>query len=622
MMFGERLIPLAKNMEITEFRGYLESADLSKIPLGHLAFPSRNCLVTKNKVVTRGGLSNDGNAHTVDEAVHSEFVWRDAPGGDRPMRVHGTTLQVKHLGNWITIFTGLDAATTRVFFTTWVDGNTAVIKKRLFFCDGSANLYQWNGFIGTVESFTPNTVTFVADQANLGLMGADAGNVTAQDVRIYSLDANGDVDATELTLSYSTDVTGGLTMVLSGAPAFTPVANDLVISEPTTDANAVSSTFPIDVVYSYKNHVIAANYDRVQVYFSHIETYSLATGLNFTMPVAASRTALTPILMQLDGNFTAMIARKDTLWISDASDWYQVVKSLEQNAYDMWVTVEKFETGEQKGALPMAVAKHKGDIIYMAQDLTVQRITTLDIIGKDDILLLSDGVEALFRRLDSDDVRLYYFERGIFFLFPQESTMVILDTAEEVWYFQPPQDIPINCMSVIDGVKYGHHNGRNETYELFTGRNDLGADMAQAVIATGFIQGKNHFGYQRHDTFGLDIRLTPSTEVLVERYMEENGSKATTSVTFDGESIKTFGSDDDVSWATHPYGSRAWGGSDMSVEELRRAFVFDKERQDGHFETRPIITISGAEAELHLLGIYANEAPSPRNIGQDLFVPR
>ena len=607
-------------MVIDSFIGYRESADISKIPSGYLAYPSRNVLVTKGKVITRGGLENDGNAPTVDEAVHSEFVWKDAPGGERPLRVHGTTLQVKHLGKWVTFFTGLDADTTRVFFATWIDSNTTVIKKRLFFCDGSRNLYQWNGFLGTVASYTPTTITFVADKANLGLMGADAGNVTTQTVVIKSLDGSGVVDDSDEE-TYTTDPTGGLTMALAGAPTFTPVAGDLVFCKPTTVANAVSSTFNIDVIANYQNHLVAAQYDNVSVYLSHVSTYVLATGLTFVQPAAGSRTAVTAIYLQLDGGFQGMSTRKGILWISDNDDWYKVTKTVEVNAYGLWVDVEKFETGESKGCLPMAIAKHKGDLIYLAKDLTLQRITTLDVIGKDDIELLSDDVEALFRRLDNDDVRLYYFERGIYIIFPQESTLIILDTAEQRWYFQPPQDIPMNCMSVIGGIKYGHHNGNNETFQLFTGRNDLGTESAQAVIALGCLDSGKHFDYKDSMKFGIDCRLTLSTEVQGDRYFEENGAKATATYSFVGEDITTFASDDDASWATHPYGSVPWGGTD-DTEDLLRAFVFDLEKQTGYFEIRPIITISGAEAEFHLLAIHIDNAPSKRSIGQNLFVPR
>ena len=604
---------------VTEnFRGYREGADLSKIPAEFLAYPSRNVLVTKGKVVTRGGLENDGTASTGDFPTHSEVLWKDAAGGSRFLRVWGQTVQVKHGDVWFTIFTALDSGVARVIFDTWVDSNGTVIKKRLVFCDGSTSLYTWNGFVGTVASYAPTTLTFVADKANLGLMGTDDGSGTTQTVMLYSLDGNGDVDATD-TGTYTTNPNAGLTIALTGAPAFTPVAGDIVIAKPVTFTNAISSTFPIDAIVSYKNHIVAANYDSVETRWSHVQTYALASGFDFTQPVAASRTALTPVIVYLTGNFTAMAVRKNVLWVSDANRWYKMTKTEEINAYDLWVDVEYRDPGERKGALPMALASHKDDLIYLAQDATLQRITTLDVLEKDDFQLLSDDVEGMFQRFDLDDVRLYYYGRGIFFILPTEGVMLILDTAEQEWYFQPPQDIPIQCMTEVGGVKYGHHNARNETYELFTGRQDLDAARAEAVIATGYQHDGHHFRFKKHSNIGMDCRMTNSTNVLWERMFEEDGAKATGSSSFVGSDHPSFNGDVDASWATSPYGSYPHGGDD-SANDVYRHFVFAKDRVDGYFETRPIITISGDESEFHLLAIWAEDVPSARKISDDLFI--
>lgn len=607
---------------LENWQGYKESADPTKIGPESLTYPSHDVLISKRTVFTRGGMVNDGTPVSGDFPIHSEFVWKDSPGGVRPMRVFGQTLQVKHDGVWITIFTGLDSGVERVFFCSWTDINTTVIKKRLVFCDGSRNLYSWNGFIGTVASYAAPTVTFVADKANLGLMGADAGNVQTRTVTVMSLDTGGFVDASE-DRTYNTNPTAGLTITLD-APVggFTPVAGDIVVSKPDTFAAALPNNRFIDVVFNFKNHVVAACYDTGELLFSHVVTYDLAGGFDFVQPVVGSRTAVTPILLQLDGNFMGMEGKQDLLWVSDADDWYKLTKSTEINAYGLWVDVQKFETGERKGCLPMAVAKHKGDIIYMAQDKTLNRITTLDIIGKDDILLLSDEVEAMFKRLNSTDLRLKYIDRGIYITYPRANTLVILDTAEQTWFFQPPQTLPITCISVIDGDLYGHHNSRNETYELFSGRNDLGAERAQAVIATPLLHDGSSFGYKRHSVFGINCRLNDTAEVLGERFFEENGNKAASTYSFVGADIKTYASDDDDSWATSPYASAGWGGADMVVADLKRAFVFDKERQDGYFDLQVTLTISGEESEFRLLGIYFNETASSRQIDRALFVPR
>lgn len=600
-------------MIANDFKGYIEGRDVTKIPVSNLVYPSKNVIVSKGKISTRGGIVNDGTASTGNNKIHSEFVWKDALGGVRPIRCTGQKVQVKYNDLWYTIFESLDSNVTRVFFATWVDGNGAIIKKRLFFVDGSTKIYQWNGAIAEVDSATSNSVV-VDGTETCAQLGFDAGNVTAQTI-LHFIGSATDANSEE---SQTNDPTGD-TLSISGTFGTTPVAGDIIIAKPVAFADEISATFNLDVIYSYKNHIVVANYDSVNVYFSNIETYSLATGLDFTMPASASRTALTAIFMRLDGNFTAMIARKNVLWISDADDWYKVTKSIEQNAYDLWVDVEKFETGERKGALPMACAKYKGDIIYMAQDKTLQRVTSVEVLGTDEIRQISDEVEALFQRLDLDDIRLYYIERAIYILCPEDSTLVILDLIEG--YFQPPQILPINCMSVIEGVKYGHHNAVDETYILFSGRNDLDTPI-EAKIAFGYQHGQHQFRYKQHTIFGVSCRLTGDTKCDVDQYFEENGAKTSTNFEIDGATIKTYTIDDDVSWATHPYAERSWGGADMEVSELRRAMVFSKFDAVSYFDFRPVFIISGDSNEFHLLAWFIDDQMAKRKIGNDLFISK
>ena len=604
-------------MIVKDFKGYRESADITKIPVENLALPSKNVFVNKGTVTTRGGLVNDGTADTGGTKVHSEHVWKDALGGERPIRCTGQKVQVKYNDKWYTIYSALDSEVTRVFFASWVDNNGAIIKKRLFFVDGSTAIYQWNGAIATVDSYAADVIT-ISGTKTTGQEGFDAGDATAQTVIVYSLDGDGDVDDQD-EYTYSDDPTAGQDLTLDSTPSPVPVADDVVIQKPVKFADEISSIFDLDAIYSYQNHVIVTNYNTVSLYWSHVETYSLATGLDFTMPIVGSRTALTPILMQLDGNFTSMIARKNVLWVSDANDWYKVTKTVEINPYGLWVNVEKFETGETKGALPMAVADHKGDVIYMAQDKTIQRIYTVEVLGTDDISLLSDDVEALFNRLDSDDVRLYYVERAIYFIFPEDSTLVMLDLIEG--YFQPPQIIPINCMSFFGGIKYGHHNAVDETYKLFSGKDDLDTPI-EAKIGFGYQSMGHQFRYKQHTMFGVSCRLTPDTKISVQQFFEENAGKTETNFEIDGASVKTYKLNDDVSWATHPYADRSWAGADMSANELNRAMVFSKFNAVSYFDFKPEFTISGDTNNFHLLAWYIDDKVAPRKIGNDLFISK
>lgn len=596
------------------FKGYAESRDLTKVPESFLVYPSKNVLVTKGKVITRGGITNDGVAPTTLNKVHSSTVWKDALGGKRHIRVTGRLVQVKYDSKWLTIYSAISATALRVFFATWVDSNGAIYKKRLVMCDGSTNLYTWNGAIEKVTSYLAQNITLDTTKTMLQ-DGHDLGNSNHQTIIHYSLDGSGAVTGTHEYLHDSDCSTN--VMHLTTVPNPVPVAGDIIITKPVLLADAISASYNIDAVYSYQNHLICANYNSVSMYWSHVVTYDLVSGFDFTMPVSASRVATSPILMTLDGNFTAMISRKNILWISDADDWYKVTKSVSQNAYGMWVEVEKFETGDGKGALPMAVSKHKGDIIYLAQDKTMQRIVTLEISGQDQIKLMSDEVEDMFRRYDLTDVRLDYFTRAIYITCPTESTLLILDMVEGG--YQPPQTLPLSCLTFYDGILYGHSNSVDETFYMFDGLSDLDTSI-ESVIALPLYHGSKQFQYKKHEKIGISCRITGDTIVDVEQSFEEDYAKGKQNFKVDGSKIKVFTVSDDVSWATNPYATRAWGGADMESESLKRAMVFKKYNAIDYFDHSIKMTISGDNSNFQLLGIYTEELVSTAVIGQDLFI--
>lgn len=595
-------------MIIKRYKGYIESPDLTQIPNDFLAYPSKNCLIYKGKVVTRGGTENDGTVSTGNTPIHSEYVWRSAPGGAKALRVHGQTLQVKVGALWITLFTGFSSATTRVRFTPWVDTNGSIIKSRLFMVDGSDKIYEWNGSIATVSSYTADTITITGTTTLLSI-GFDPGNSTPQAVRVVRL-SGGAVAGIE---AYThDDACADTTLHLTSTPSPVPVAGDYVMSS--VVERTLLSGIDKDDIYAYKNHLFVANLDSGRVYYSHTTTYPVT----FTIP--GTKTAITADLLDLDGKYTAMISRKNVLWISTTDDWFKVTKTIEVNAYGYWTNVEKFEQAERSGALPYAVAIHKGDIIFVGQNKYIYRVTSLEIVGTDDMRLLSDEIEGLLLRLDESDVRIYYHERYIFIIYPLENTLVMFDIMEGTW--QPPQIIPMSCMSVIDGVRYGHSSARDETFELFTGRNDLGMEI-EAVIAPGYVSGEHPFRYQKHTMFGMHARATVTTKVTVNHYYEESGAKGSNEVSFDVADIKVYEVADDVTFAAQPLATRSLAGvEDSGDNSLKPFFVFDKYTAISWFNYRPVLTLTGAEVEFQLLGWMIDNETSERKIGNDLFIPK
>lgn len=613
-------------MIVKDFKGYIEGLDISKIPLDRLAYPSKNVLCIKGKAYVRPGLKNDGFAAFGTTKISAEYVFKDAKGGSHALRTCGINLQLKKNGQWFTIYSGIDADALRVRFATWVDGNGSIIKKRLAFVDGSVNIHQWSGAVAEVASIATATITIAGDKTLLQL-GFDPGNAANQHVLIVRFAGDGTVsDITDL--QHDDDCTDQA-LHLTSTPSLTPAAGDLVIALPVAYANI--SGFLKDDIYTYKNHLVVTSLESTSMYFSHIETFAVASGWTYAVPAAASRTALTAMQLELDGNYTAMISRKNVLWVSTADKWFKMTKLNDINAYDQWIEIEDFPQAERKGSLPFAVANYKGDMVFMSQDHTLQRVSTVEILGTDSLELLSDEVEDLLLRLDMTEIRLYYESRYIWIVCPADSTVLLLDMVgdaslgiDKMW--NTPQIVPVTCMSNIDGVRYGHHSTRAETFEMFSGTNDLGVPI-EAIIAFGYGSGDNQLGYKAHERIGISGRISPVTKTLVEQFFETDGAKAQDSFTIDGETATTYDLPDDVSWGAVPWASRSWGGADMDTTALKRFYAFSKYDAVSYFEHRPVFTITSRtvearEVEFQLLAWSIDQRESKEAVGEDLYIER
>lgn len=597
-------------MYTNNYKKYIESRDPTKVPADHLTYPSKNCLIYKGVVYRRSGIENDGNAPTEDSPVIGEFVWKDqVGGGTRPLKAWASSLQLKYLGKWLTIYTGISATAENVRFERWLDTTGSIIKKRLYFVDGSDDIHEWNGAMATVSSVAGQDITISGSKTLLQL-GFDAGTQT---VIIVKFNAGVYVSQTEYT--YTDDCTDNV-LHIDTAISPTLSAGDLIIAKPIVHTTILSGILKDDL-YTYKNHLGIGSLESNVVYFSSIET-----ALDYTVPAPASRTATSPFTVYLKDNYTSMISRKDVLWISTSDTWIKLTKTEQQNSYDEWVTIEDFEQPENNGSLPFATAKYKSDVVYMSSDSRLRRITTLELTGKDDTILLSDDVENTLQRLDLSNCRLYFLSRYLYICIPVESTLLMLDMVGDVdmgisMFWQPPQTVPISHISIIDNVQYGHSNSNNETFEFFTGGNDLGTPIT-TIIAQGYSSANQNL--RKHSRIGVDGRITTATVGTLTQYFEVDGSKTSATTEIDGGTMKLFDIKDDVSLAIVPWATRSWSASDMVTTNFKRFFLFDTFDSVSWFEHRVVIDITGKDVDFQLFGVGINDEASSSKIDSALFI--
>lgn len=615
-------------MLIEKFLGYREGQDIALIPPQYLTYPSQNVVLYKGAVQTRGGTTNDGTAATGAVGIHSEHVWPDSKSGEHGLRAFGQALQLKKNDRWFTIYSGLASTVTRVRFASWVDGNGSVIKKRLYFVDGGTTIHEWNGAVGEIASYNGGTNTATLDSAATTalLRGFDAGNVTPQTALVIRFDSNGDVSTIE-EKTYTNDCTTN-TIVFSGALTNTPAAGDLIIAKPI--ANSLLTSFAKDDIFCFPvtNHIVITNLSAGEIYGSNSATYPL----DFTVPSAGSRTAASAFFLTLPGDIQAIASRSkgntesqpETIWFSTKDSWYKVTPlSAASTITGHWFEIQALDLPPRSGALPYMVANYKGDLVFLSQDQRLQRIQSLELVNRDELSLLSDEVDGLLTRLDFTEGRIYYDTRYIWLTAPNDTTVLMLDMIGDpergiAQFWNPPQIVACSCISVIDGVRYGHSSVADETFTLFSGDTDLGIEL-QATIALGTASSRETFlQYLTHNRLGISGKMSTSTTCEATQYFETDGAKATDSVTL--EDITTYSVPDDPSFAMVPWASRAV--ADLVAAAQRRFFAFVDYHAISYFEHRVILTIAGEAVSFQLFGIDINMSSSQTAIGPDLFVSR
>jgi len=575
-----------------------------------LTYPSKNVFVQKGKVTTRAGITLLGQSGDKDrkKAVNSAITWYASTSGEQPLRMYKNVLQLFKGGTWFDLYNvGVDAK--RVEFANWIDQNTDIIKSRLVFVDGSDKIFTWNGGVGVIDSVSGNDI-ILKDGKTFAQLGFDKGDTVAQKVLIngneYIYTAS-DVDVATLTLdSTPTGVSAG----------------DFVISKPVEFKSPANlEGFNKDHIYSYKNHLTIGNLDSVRLYFSDITKFDLDTGFDFVIPTGANRTLATPFFVNLDGNVTAIGEKRGILRVSTKDDWFKIKKANVVDSFDFYVYVEKSDTAERMGALPFAIAQFKGDLIYISQDKTIQNITDVDNYRESQIKIMSEEIEGLLKTLNLEDAKIDYDSQAISLIIPKEGMLLIFDTIEGAW--QPPQMLPISCKSIIDGKQVGHSTSGNESYTLFEGGSDLGAEI-EHKIALGqqsFNSKKGEYQYNVYERIGFNIRTTENAVIDTNIEFETGGANIVKPYQIEGKNLTFFGSESSIGLGLNPYGSVGIGDATKIDERLKRTIAFVNDDPISFFEWRPTFTLQGKDVIFQLLGISIDiSTREARTIDEQLFL--
>lgn len=164
--------------------------------------------------------------------------------------------------------------------------------------------------------------------------------------------------------------------------------------------------------------------------------------------------------------------------------------------------VKKSKTSFGQGAISQeGVVKIKNGLAYVSYEPTIDFLGNVEQITTAQSKPLSDPIKRLLNRLNNTGVQGVYTKNNLFYLFPQESVLLIFDVERGFW--QPPQVVDGNCLSVVGGNVYVHSATKDETYQLFSGLTDNGNPIA-------------HVCYFNIDTYGARSKRKIYDELFIE----------------------------------------------------------------------------------------------------------
>ena len=460
---------MAKDFQIvTEFKGYVNKADITKIDQGYLVSPSQNVLINDGEKITiRNGYSLYGAASSALYPITSSHEWNTSTGTELPLRFANTTLEYYYSSAWRTLKTGFISSATLNFTEFW---DATEVQDLLLFVDNTSNMYMWSGGVTTYASSTVNTIT-------------------KQGAGLWS-------EARFLTTGTRQVIIGGITYTYTGGEGTTTLtgvtpdptagghmAGDVVAQAVRVTANTPAVGVNNTIIGTLNNHVYVASTVNRDVYISKNTNY-----LDFTF--SAPRLPGEGGLLTLDSPPVAFgVGEKDMYVSAGKNELYQTVFTLSADLTTESVVIQRLKTNPGGGALAQSsIGNAKNYLIYVSNEKIVDFIGRVESIDTPQSRPLSDPIKA---EVEGYSVviapHVKYFKSRTYIAFPSESRVLIYDHERGFWH--APQVLPVRRFAVIGGELYGHSNGVTETYKLFTGTNDN----------TNPIDARAYFAYRSYD---------------------------------------------------------------------------------------------------------------------------
>ncbi len=602
-----------------ETLGYVTAEDPSNTDLRYLRAGSRDVLIDRNrKVGIRNGFTRLGAGNSALTEVRNGFTWNTSNGFERPLRFYDDEWEVYldevdgvTVGAWTRFKSGMN--------TENVPRGAAIFDATenidlMIIVEGTDNLHEWNGAVAVVDSITGTTIT-------------KEGTATYAQSRFYTT-RNKVVVCVRTGTEYT--YTGGETSTtLTGIADTTGlVAGDILVQKVVSTDNAVASGRNNDTIFAFENQIAVGSFDDNETYISKSSDYN---DFAFGTPRLAGEGAL----LTLDGpsrgygsigSYLIAFAGPHSIFRGD----YEQIAVGEVLAETL--RVKKLDTGINQGSkTPDCIIPIGNAIAYLSEEPALRVLENPDEARSIDPKTFSNPIKPDFDAEDWTGAKGIFFKNTITLCAPANSHSYLLQFVEDAdgkvrRYWQPPQVMPINAFSVIDGGLHGHSNAVPETYLVFdpnrysdlivNGDNDESDDKLPI----------NGIAKRTYNSYGKREALKCFDEYYVEGEISSNTTDLLTTLEYDFEGStqeieRTMdGSDEDLlegnvgqnSLAQQSLAQNPLGGLLNPPENARKfRVVFEIAKEDFH-ELAATFSTNEVDRYWAIIADGANAKLSPR----------
>ena len=466
---------------VSDFPGYRAREESTKLPPGHLVYPSKNVVTnTAGRVAKVKGYTLDGQGSTdsdngiqgwydfdtkneVRRNLRSGFLTSAGNDGQVDFRYKDESV-FPATATWVPILESL--SNTRFSFTHFWD--TTELMKLCLFVNGDGNVYEWNGAVSTIESTTANTIVL-------------SGTLTAQQQGFYTT-RNREVNVDGNLYTY-TGVSGNTLTGVTPDPSDEQNGSMLFQSVVT---NAISAMAPASF-QSFKPDLIQKGVQNV-VYYGQSDINGAGSSLVYMSKVDDFKdcTVTSPLRVVGEGMLyvldapprafvpqeTGSLETTSMLIYAGKHYIYKEVRTLDSTLTKEQIQLKPLRTGRLQGALNHnAVTRVKNGVMYLGNDNVVNllgQISNQYVPELDDI---SYSIVDDMLGYDFTDASVYYHRNFIYVSVPRSGIIRaynMTDASRQYW--EAPIEYPVGGFYVTeDGELGGHGYASSESYLLFSG---------------------------------------------------------------------------------------------------------------------------------------------------------